>query len=70
MTEVPVHWGVHEDVYCAGKESTFEFLEGVLKEVISLFPSQYIHIGGDEVSTLSFSSQYAVQHGLFHETDA
>ena len=49
VTEVPVHWGVHEDVYCAGKESTFEFLEGVLKEVISLFPSQYIHIGGDEV---------------------
>ena len=49
VTEVPVHWGVHEDVYCAGKESTFSFLEGVLKEVISLFPSQYIHIGGDEV---------------------
>ena len=49
MTEVPVHWGVHEDVYCAGKESTFQFLEGVLKEVIRLFPSQYIHIGGDEV---------------------
>jgi len=51
---------VHEDVYCAGKESTFEFLEGVLKEVISLFPSQYIHIGGDEVSTPSFSSQQAI----------
>ena len=49
VREVPVHWGVHEDVYCAGKESTFQFLEGVLKEVISLFPSQYIHIGGDEV---------------------
>lgn len=49
VTEVPVHWGVHEDVYCAGKETTFQFLEGVLKEVISLFPSQYIHIGGDEV---------------------
>ena len=51
VTEVPVHWGVHEDVYCAGKESTFEFLEAVLKEVIDLFPSQYIHIGGDEVSS-------------------
>ena len=47
-----MHWGVHEDVYCAGKESTFSFLEGVLKEVISLFPSQYIHIGGDEVLQL------------------
>ena len=54
VTEVPVHWGVHEDVYCAGKESTFHFLEGVLKEVISLFPSQYIHIGGDEASHLCF----------------
>ena len=55
VTDVPVHWGVHEDVYCAGKESTFQFLEGVLKEVINLFPSQYIHIGGDEVPTLSLS---------------
>lgn len=44
---------MHEDVYCAGKESTFQFLEGVLKEVISLFPSQYIHIGGDEVIMLA-----------------
>lgn len=37
-----------DDVYCAGKESTFEFLENVLSEVITLFPSEYIHIGGDE----------------------
>ena len=56
VTEVPVHWGVHEDVYCAGKETTFEFLEGVLKEVISLFPSQYIHIGGDEVPICYFKT--------------
>lgn len=41
-------WGVFEDVYCAGKEETFTFLEDVLKEVLSLFPSKYIHIGGDE----------------------
>ncbi len=34
--------------YCAGNEMTFEFLEGVLSEVIDLFPSPYIHIGGDE----------------------
>ena len=64
---MPVHWGVHEDVYCAGKESTFEFLEGVLKEVISLFPSQYIHIGGDEVRcclfTCSHSTYCAAQQG-------
>jgi len=41
-------WGVFDDVYCAGKEETFAFQEGVLDEVMELFPSQYIHIGGDE----------------------
>ncbi len=41
-------WGVFDDVYCAGKEETFTFLQDVLDEVIPLFPSQYIHIGGDE----------------------
>jgi len=41
-------WGVYDDVYCAGKEETFEFLENVLSEVMELFPSEYIHIGGDE----------------------
>lgn len=35
--------------YCAGNDSAFNFLENVLTEVIDLFPSQYIHIGGDEV---------------------
>ena len=46
--EVEKVWGIHEDVYCAGKESTFEFLQNVLTEVMALFPSTYIHIGGDE----------------------
>ena len=41
-------WGVFNDVYCAGKEETFAFLQDVLDEVITLFPSEYIHIGGDE----------------------
>jgi len=36
-------------VFCAGKEETFAFLEDVLDEVMKLFPSEYIHIGGDEV---------------------
>lgn len=47
--EVPSIWGVKKDVYCAGNEKTFEFLENVLLEVIELFPGEYIHIGGDEV---------------------
>ncbi|WP_242202158.1 beta-N-acetylhexosaminidase [Aestuariivivens insulae] len=41
-------WGVFKDVYCAGKDETFAFLQDVLDEVIPLFPSAYIHIGGDE----------------------
>jgi hexosaminidase len=40
--------GIFKDVYCAGNEHTFEFLENILTEVIGLFPSPYIHIGGDE----------------------
>ncbi len=47
--EVPTTWGVFNDVYCAGRDSTFIFLQNVLDEVISLFPGKYIHIGGDEV---------------------
>ena len=46
--EVRTRWGISKDVLCPGKESTFEFIEGVLEEVVSLFPSQYIHYGGDE----------------------
>ena len=45
--EVGTKWGVYEDIYCPSEE-TFEFLENVLTEVIDLFPSEYIHIGGDE----------------------
>ena len=46
--EVRTTWGVDEDVFCPG-DSTFAFLEDVLTEVTELFPSRYIHIGGDEV---------------------
>lgn len=41
-------WGVFEDVFCAGNDSTFLFFQQVIDEVISLFPSKYFHIGGDE----------------------
>ncbi|MDY0988982.1 family 20 glycosylhydrolase [Flavobacterium sp. CFBP9031] len=41
-------WGVFEDVFCAGKDETFTFLEDVLTEVMALFPSKNIHVGGDE----------------------
>lgn len=41
-------WGVSEDVLCAGNDKTLEFIDGVLAEIIEIFPSEYIHIGGDE----------------------
>ena len=46
--EVATRWGVFPEVFCAGKDHTFDFLEDVLTEVAALFPGQYIHIGGDE----------------------
>lgn len=45
--DVAEKWGVFETIYCT-RETTFNFLEGVLDEVIQLFPGKYIHIGGDE----------------------
>ena len=47
-------WPITE-IYCAGKDSTFEFLENVLLEVIELFPSKYIHIGGDEATKTNWA---------------
>ena len=47
--EVATTWGVFDDVLCAGNEETYTFLENILTEVMEMFPSEYIHIGGDEV---------------------
>lgn len=41
-------WGVADDAICAGNDSTYQFYQNVLDEIISLFPSKTIHIGGDE----------------------
>lgn len=46
--ELWCRWGISDDVLCAGNDRIYEFLEGVLTEVMELFPSEYIHIGGDE----------------------
>jgi hexosaminidase len=46
--EMPDKWASYLDVFCAGNDKTFEFIENVLDEVMALFPSPYIHIGGDE----------------------
>ena len=42
------HWGVSRAVLCAGNDDVLKFIETVLNEVIDLFPSEYIHVGGDE----------------------
>ncbi len=46
--EVWTRWGVAPDILCAGNEEIYTFLEAVLTELIDIFPSEYIHIGGDE----------------------
>lgn len=46
--KVSPEWGVFDDVLCAGNEETYTFLENVFTELIELFPSELIHIGGDE----------------------
>lgn len=46
--EVWTRWGVSEQVLCPGKEAMFSFLEDVFTELMDIFPSEYIHIGGDE----------------------
>ena len=46
--EVRRRWGISKEVFCPGKETTFEFLQNVFAEVLELFPSEFIHIGGDE----------------------
>jgi hexosaminidase len=54
--EVSVKFGVHKDVFCIGKEKTFDFSKKIFKEIISLFPSKIIHTGGDEVPVRRYKS--------------
>ena len=46
--ETATRTGVFNDVYCAGNDATFDLLEGVLDEIIPLFPDEFFHVGGDE----------------------
>lgn len=46
--EVWGQWGISDDVLCAGNDSTLTFIDDVLAEIIEIFPSEYIHVGGDE----------------------
>ncbi len=71
---VQTQWGIFKDVYCAGNDQTFRFLEDVLKHTMDLFPSRYIHIGGDECPkdrwrACSRCQDRMVQHGLADESE-
>lgn len=45
---IPCKWGVFKDVLCAGNENTLNFVKDVMTEIMDIFPSEYIHVGGDE----------------------
>ena len=56
LFEVQTNWGVFDDILCAGNDEVFVFAENVLAEVLDLFPSKYIHIGGDEAPKLRWEN--------------
>ncbi|MEM8897959.1 MAG: glycoside hydrolase family 20 protein [Bacteroidota bacterium] len=64
--EVKKVWGIHEDIYCP-KEETFAFLENVLLEVMDIFPSKYIHIGGDEAPKVQWEESAVAQEVIKRE---
>jgi len=64
--EVSTRWGVTRDIYCP-KEETFTFLEGVLSEVLDLFPGPYIHIGGDEAPKDAWENSELAQEVIERE---
>jgi hexosaminidase len=66
QVDVATKWGVFEHIYCS-KEETFKFLEDVLDEVITLFPSEYIHIGGDEAPKTNWKTCDQCQNRIKEE---
>ncbi|KYG78013.1 hypothetical protein AWW68_04395 [Roseivirga spongicola] len=64
--EVGTQWGVYDDIYCPS-EKTFEFLEDVLTEVMELFPSEYIHVGGDEAPKTAWKKSALAQQVIKRE---
>lgn len=65
--DVQTRWGVFDDVFCAGRDTVFAFLEDVLDEVAGIFPSEYIHIGGDECPKVRWENCPACQKRIREE---
>lgn len=53
--EVWTQWGVSDNVLCAGNDQTIQFIKDVLAEIVEIFPSEYIHVGGDECPKVKWS---------------
>lgn len=64
--EVEGRWGVFNDIYCT-KESTFTFMQDILDEVVKLFPSSYIHLGGDEAPRIRWKNCVHCQERMKQE---
>lgn len=54
--QVGHYWGVYTDVLCVGNPKVYDFVEGVLTEIMDIFPSEVIHIGGDETPTVKWEN--------------
>ena len=72
--EVRTQWGVADDILCAGNDSVFRFVQDVLTEIMDIFPSTYIHIGGDEAPKVRWEKCPKCQariktEGLKNETE-
>lgn len=79
---IPNSWGIFDDILCAGKDEVLDFLSQLLSEIAELFPSEYIHLGGDEapkarwkacpncqsrIRDLKLKNEEELQSRLFHE---
>lgn len=62
--EVAQKWGGFADVFCPGNDSAFLFLQDILSEVMELFPSEYIHIGGDECEKTRWKTCHKCKHRM------
>jgi len=65
--EVGTRWGVYRDVLCAGNEGAYTFVQDVLDEILPLFPSEYIHIGGDESPRTRWEACHKCQQKIKEE---
>lgn len=71
--QVGHRWGIYNDVLCLGNDKVYDFCEGVLDELMQIFPSKLIHIGGDETPTVRWvkcpkCQKVASENGLTAET--